>query len=169
MAPEEAARRVASGEAVLIDVREPAEWTDGVAEPALLLPLSDLRGKRVRSGKQALEQHKDKEFILYCRTGNRSGTAASILAKEGFRVANAGGFSAWRKAGAARAQTMTCAEDCRFASALVTEDDRLAVVFTPGGGRAAGPKRPRLPPLRAPAKRRRDDGPTANPPSLNQL
>jgi rhodanese-related sulfurtransferase len=98
MAPEEAARRVESGEAVLIDVREPAEWKDGVAEPALLLSLSDLRGKR-QQWQQALEQHKDKELILYCRTGNRSATAASILEKEGFRVANAGGFSAWRKAG----------------------------------------------------------------------
>lgn len=97
MAPTEAARRVAAGEAVLIDVREPNEWTDGVAEPALLLPLSDLRGDRTE-WKAALEKHREKELILYCRTGNRSGVAAGILEKEGFRTANAGGFSAWRKA-----------------------------------------------------------------------
>ena len=97
MPPEEAAQKVESGEAVLIDVREPEEWTDGVAKPALLLPLSDLRGSR-QHWQSALEQHRDKELILYCRTGNRSATAASILEKEGFRVANAGGFSDWRKA-----------------------------------------------------------------------
>jgi rhodanese-related sulfurtransferase len=97
MPPEEAARKVESGEAVLIDVREPEEWADGVAEPALLLPLSDLRGAR-QQWRSALAEHRDKELILYCRTGNRSGAAASILEKEGFRVANAGGFSAWRKA-----------------------------------------------------------------------
>lgn len=97
IAPAEAARRVAAGEAVLIDVREPNEWAHGVAAPALLLPLSDLRGDRL-SWKAALAKHRDKELILYCRTGNRSGIAAGILEKEGFRTANAGGFSAWRKA-----------------------------------------------------------------------
>ena len=49
MEPAEAARRVAAGTAVLIDVREPVEWTQtGVAVPAHLLPLSDLRGARTR-------------------------------------------------------------------------------------------------------------------------
>lgn len=95
--PEEAARRVQAGEAVLIDVREPAEWQGGVAEPALLLPLSDLRGER-SEWKPVLEEVGDKELILYCRTGNRSGIAAGILEKEGFRTSNAGGFAAWRDA-----------------------------------------------------------------------
>jgi 3-mercaptopyruvate sulfurtransferase SseA len=39
VAPAEAAKRVADGKAVLIDVREPAEWAEtGVAAPAALLP-----------------------------------------------------------------------------------------------------------------------------------
>ena len=45
--PEEAEKRVATGAAVLIDVREPAEWASGVAKPAVLLPLSDLTGGRL--------------------------------------------------------------------------------------------------------------------------
>ena len=93
--PAEAAQRVANGTAVLIDVRESGEWArSGVAEPAVLLSLSDLRGDRV-GWKSFLEKNKEKELILYCRSGNRSGIAAGILAKEGFQVANAGGFKHW--------------------------------------------------------------------------
>lgn len=96
--PEEAVRRITAGSAVLIDVREPAEWKDGVVQGALLLPLSDLRGSR-SLWKSALETHREKELILYCRSGNRSGLAAGILAKENLKTANAGGFSAWKSAG----------------------------------------------------------------------
>lgn len=99
MDPAEAARRVEAGTAVLIDVREPAEWKSaGVAAPAVLLPLSDLRGDRLQ-WKAFLEQNKGKELILYCRSGNRSGMAAEILAKEGLTVSNAGAFSHWQAAG----------------------------------------------------------------------
>ena len=45
VAPTEAAKRVADGKAVLIDVREPAEWAEtGVAAPAALLPRRCSRG-----------------------------------------------------------------------------------------------------------------------------
>ena len=98
LTPEEAARRVAAGIAVLIDVREPGEWRDGVVKGALLLPLSDLQGERLR-WKPVLEANADKELILYCRSGNRSGIAAGLLAGEKFKTANAGGFSAWKAAG----------------------------------------------------------------------
>lgn len=97
LAPEEAAKRVAAGTAVLIDVREPSEWTDGVVKDALLLPLSDLRGERAQ-WRPVLAAHGDKALILYCRSGNRAGIAAGILAKEKFSVANAGAFSAWKAA-----------------------------------------------------------------------
>ncbi len=94
----EAAERVAKGEAVLIDVREPEEWEEGVAAPAHLLPLSDLRGDRAKWN-EVLRELEGKEVLLYCRTGNRSGIAAGILAKEGIRVANAGSFREWQAAG----------------------------------------------------------------------
>jgi rhodanese-related sulfurtransferase len=98
VAPAEAAKRVADGKAVLIDVREPAEWVEtGVAAPAALLPLSNLNGDR-KLWKEFLEKNRDKELILYCRSGNRSGRAAKLLAGEGFRTANAGGFGDWQSA-----------------------------------------------------------------------
>jgi len=99
MTPEEATIQVKSGQAVLIDVREPDEWSEtGVAEPAVLLALSDLRGERI-SWKPFLEKNRDKTLLLYCRSGGRSGQAATILAKEGFKTGNVGGFSAWKSAG----------------------------------------------------------------------
>lgn len=98
LTPEEAARRVAAGTAVLIDVREPGEWRDGVVKGALLLSLSDLQGER-HQWKPVLAANPDKELILYCRSGNRSGIAARLLAGEKFKTANAGGFSAWKSAG----------------------------------------------------------------------
>ncbi|MBK9990155.1 MAG: rhodanese-like domain-containing protein [Verrucomicrobia bacterium] len=95
----EAAERLKTGNAVLIDVREAREWADtGVAEPAVLLALSDLRGARAQ-WKPFLEKNRDKTLLLYCRSGNRSGRAAALLAKEGLKVANVGAFSAWKAAG----------------------------------------------------------------------
>ena len=96
--PAKAAARVAAGTAVLIDVREPGEWAGGVAEPALLCSLSDLRGPRAQ-WKSVLEANRDKELILYCASGARSGIAAGMLRKEGFNAVNGGGFGGWRGAG----------------------------------------------------------------------
>ncbi len=98
--PAEAAAKVAAGEALLIDVREPAEWSEtGVAAPALLLSLSDLRGDRDKwSAVLAEAKANATPLLLYCRSGNRSGQAAALLAKEGFQVANVGGFRDWQAA-----------------------------------------------------------------------
>jgi rhodanese-related sulfurtransferase len=96
--PADAAALVSAGTAVLIDVREPSEWASGTAAPAALLSLSDLRSER-REWKPYLEKNKDKLLIIYCASGMRSGVAASILKKEGFRVANLGGFGRWSQAG----------------------------------------------------------------------
>jgi rhodanese-related sulfurtransferase len=99
MVPAEAVRRIEQGAAILIDVREPAEWAEtGVAAPAVLLPLSDLRGERTQ-WKLFLEQSAGKELIVYCRSGARSGVATKILAGEGRVVANAGAFKHWQAAG----------------------------------------------------------------------
>jgi len=98
LSPTEAARRVRDGKAVLVDVREPDEWRDGVAAPAVLLPMSDLGGEQKR-WKPFLEMEGGREIILYCRSGNRSGRVARILAAQGYHTANAGGFDEWRASG----------------------------------------------------------------------
>ena len=98
MSATEAQARVKAGTAVLVDVREPGEWRDGVAAPASLLPMSDFRGAR-KQWDGFLRSNKDKELILYCASGMRSGSLAMALKKEGFKAANLGGFGAWAGAG----------------------------------------------------------------------
>ena len=101
--PAEAAQLVRDNKAVLIDVREPDEWTAGVAQSAALLPLSDLTGPR-KLWQPFLRKVGDREIILYCLSGGRSGSAARILAAEGFKTANAGGIHRWQAAGLPIAQ-----------------------------------------------------------------
>jgi rhodanese-related sulfurtransferase len=96
--PAEAARLVHENKAVLVDVREPGEWAGGVAQNAALLSFSDLTGLR-QQWQPFLDQLGEREIILYCRSGARSGRAARMLSAEGFKTANAGGFGDWRAAG----------------------------------------------------------------------
>jgi hydroxyacylglutathione hydrolase len=79
---------------VLLDVREPQEFAGGHVARARLMPLSQIRDRL-----DDLPQ--DKPIALICRSGNRSGSAARILAKSGFeQVANVrGGMGAWSRAG----------------------------------------------------------------------
>lgn len=97
ISPLEANERVQKGQAILIDVREPDEWAEGVATPAHLLSLTELNGSR-ENWKPVLEANKDKQIILYCRSGNRSGKAAKTLADEGYTTLNMGPFTAWQGA-----------------------------------------------------------------------
>ena len=94
----QAGAAVESGHAVLIDVREPAEWATGMAARAHGLPLSDLRIARER-WQPFLEAHRGRRLFLYCQSGARSGLAAALLRREGFDAVNVGSFHAWRRAG----------------------------------------------------------------------
>lgn len=95
----DAAKLVADGQAVLVDIREPSEWAEtGVAKPALLLPMSDFDGAQ-KLWKPFLEKNAGKELILYCRSGRRAGVVGAKLAAQGWHVANAGGFKDWAAAG----------------------------------------------------------------------
>lgn len=99
IAPAEAARLVAVGKAVLVDVREPDEWAQtGVAAPAVLLPKSDFDGAR-KQWADFLAKVGDKQIVLYCRSGHRAGIVAAALADQGMKVANAGGLNDWLAAG----------------------------------------------------------------------
>jgi rhodanese-related sulfurtransferase len=91
VAPEQAAELFERGEALLIDVREPEEWTAGHAPWAEPLPLGQVTLASVPQ---------DRPVIAICRSGNRSGKAADALAAAGVRVYNlAGGMKAWAQAG----------------------------------------------------------------------
>ena len=99
LSPAEAAKLVADGKAVLVDVREPSEWAEsGVAAPAALLPKSEFDAGLIGEWKDFLAKAGDKQIILYCRSGRRSGAVAAALAEKGHKVANAGGFKDWQAA-----------------------------------------------------------------------
>jgi phage shock protein E len=86
---EEAHRRVAEG-ARLVDVRTPGEFDAGHLPGAVNIPLSDLE-RRMRE----LEP-KDAPIVLYCRSGSRSASAASVLKSAGYSdVRNLGAMSRW--------------------------------------------------------------------------
>jgi len=87
----EAAHRAAAGEVLLLDVRENSEWMAGHADRAIHVPLGSLNPS-------ALPTHRP--VVTVCRSGNRSGKAASALAAVGVNVINmAGGMNAWVAAG----------------------------------------------------------------------
>jgi rhodanese-related sulfurtransferase len=100
ISPADAAKLVADGKAVLIDVREPTEWAEsGVAAPATLLPKSEFDAGMIGEWKDFLAKTGDKQIITYCRSGRRSGVVAAALAEQGRKVANAGAFKDWQAAG----------------------------------------------------------------------
>jgi rhodanese-related sulfurtransferase len=79
----EASRRQAAG--ALVDVCEPEEWQQGHAPKAKLIPLGSL-------GSRLNEVPHDREVLLICRSGNRSGTAQRQLLRLGYeRVFNVSG------------------------------------------------------------------------------
>lgn len=87
---------LAEGGAVLVDVREPAEFDGelGHVPGARNIPLAEL-GARVGE----LASWRQDGVVLICRTDKRSATAARQLAQQGFagvRVVR-GGMEAWRR------------------------------------------------------------------------
>jgi rhodanese-related sulfurtransferase len=100
IAPTDAARLVAAGQAVLVDIREPAEWLQtGVAEPAVLLPKSEFDDGMLGEWRRFLKNIGEKKIILYCRSGRRAADLGAALAERGYKVVNAGGFKDWTAAG----------------------------------------------------------------------
>ena len=82
-------------DAVLIDVREMNEIKEGMINNAIHIPLSAIN-KRLTE----LDKYKDRAVLVYCRSGNRSGSVCRTLSSRGFeKVYNlAGGIMAWQDA-----------------------------------------------------------------------
>jgi rhodanese-related sulfurtransferase len=79
--------------AVVVDVRERAEWDAGHIQGALHLPLGEI-------GQRHGQLPRDTQLIAVCRSGNRSALATESLRRAGLRVENLdGGMKAWKKAG----------------------------------------------------------------------
>lgn len=91
---DEVKSRMDAGEQLnIVDVREPyenAEFNIG----GILYPLGNIQSMMV----DELEPYMDKELILYCRSGNRSGQACMLLETLGFKNTKnmVGGMLAWQ-------------------------------------------------------------------------
>ena len=87
--------RVDAGEKLhVLDVREPSEYEE-YNLGAKLLPLGKIQGMQT----DEIDDWKDEEVIIHCRSGARSVTAAQFMEMMGFKkVTNVlGGALAWRE------------------------------------------------------------------------
>ncbi len=79
---------IVNDNAFLVDVRTPAEFATGSAKGAVNIPLDTV-------ARQLNKFKNQKHIVVFCRSGNRSGQAKSILQQNGFdNVVNGG---TWNK------------------------------------------------------------------------
>ncbi|GAA1855580.1 hypothetical protein GCM10009796_17120 [Microbacterium koreense] len=74
-------------ETVVVDVRTTAEYSEGHLEGAVNIDLQD-----PGFAAAVAELDDDVEYVVYCRSGNRSAQAASVMQAEALQVIDAGGF-----------------------------------------------------------------------------
>lgn len=77
---------------IVIDVRQPDEYRTGHVTGAKLIPLNKLSSRMK-------ELPQSREIVCVCASGNRSGSAARMLVKAGYKAVNLrGGMISWRRA-----------------------------------------------------------------------
>lgn len=83
----------ATEDAVILDVRTPQEWSEGIIPNAEKINFLD--GAHFLAEIDQLD--KDKTYFVYCRSGNRSGQACQIMDQKGFKAAYnlLGGMMEW--------------------------------------------------------------------------
>jgi rhodanese-related sulfurtransferase len=87
-------RKDANETLYILDVREPAEYAE-VNMGAVLIPLGMVMNAQIDD----IEDWKDKEVIVHCRSGKRSLNACMILEQLGFSNTKnlEGGILAWEE------------------------------------------------------------------------
>lgn len=80
--------------AFILDVREPSEWAQFHIQGATLIPLGDLPNR-------LSDVPKDRQVIVYCRTGVRSAQGRDILKNAGYTLVTSmtGGITQWQAKG----------------------------------------------------------------------
>ena len=84
-----------SGQAVIVDVREPNEWDAAHIPDAFLMPLSTFDPAQI-------PDPAGKHLVFHCRSGSRCGMAAERAVAAGYKGVikrMEGGFLAWAAAG----------------------------------------------------------------------
>jgi rhodanese-related sulfurtransferase len=79
---------------LLLDVRETFEYYISKIDSSTLIPVDELSSRM-----EEIDDHKDQEIIVMCRTGQRSAQAQKMLMDSGFRqVKNLkGGINTWAR------------------------------------------------------------------------
>jgi len=92
ISPEEAKDNLdENSEIILLDVRTPSEYESEHIENAVLLPLDQLNEKA-----SEVIPDLEKIYYVYCRSGNRSATAAQLLVDMGYEnIYDLGGIIDW--------------------------------------------------------------------------
>ena len=92
----EATLLVNRNNAIFLDVREPKEYSGGHLPNAIHIPLSQLDTRAAELAKLTA-----RPVIAYCDSGRRSRSAASALARAGFKEIYSlqGGLFGWKKDG----------------------------------------------------------------------
>lgn len=89
---EEAKEMMDSQEVLILDVREQDEYDSGHIPGAVLLPV----GSITEGSAAEVIPEKDATVLVYCRSGNRSKTAAKALAELGYTgIYEFGGITTW--------------------------------------------------------------------------
>ena len=91
----EAVQMINQKNAIVLDVRETAEYAGGRIVNARQIPMSELESKL-----KTLEKFKEKPIIVTCKTGIRSAAAIKLLKKNAFNQVYQlkGGLAAWQQA-----------------------------------------------------------------------
>jgi len=88
----EAAKKMISSGAVVIDVRTTGEFAEGHLPQAVNIPIEDW-GTRMAEVEKVAGTDKAKPIVVYCASGQRAGKAKSQLATAGYtNVVNGGGL-----------------------------------------------------------------------------
>ena len=94
---EEFATKIASEDYVVLDVRTPEEYASGrLAQDAVNVNFYDADFRD-----QIKSLSRDAKYLVYCRSGNRSGETLKIMKELGFAHVEDldGGINAWQQAG----------------------------------------------------------------------
>ena len=100
--PDTVERELASGDAVLVDIREAEELQGGRIDGSVHIPRGMLEFRADPSSPYHQEPlDPSKRVILHCASGGRSALAAATLKEMGYEnIAHLdGGFNGWKEAG----------------------------------------------------------------------
>jgi len=80
----------------VLDVRTPEEYAEGHIDGATLIDFYE-----PDFANRIAELDRSAAYVVYCRSGNRSGQAVALMAEQGFTAVNDldGGVTAWSAAG----------------------------------------------------------------------